>query len=683
MRTVIFVRTALFAVLIAATGACIRDSVVGVADGDPTGIEPPSLATVAVEPATVSVDSGATISLSAILKNTHGDRLTGPTVTWTSSELAIASVDPQGLVSGLRPGTATITASASNKSGSAAVTVRSVTTTPPPPPPPAAVASVVVSPSSTSVDSGATVSLVATTKDASGATLTGRAVTWTSAATTVATVDGAGVVRGVRSGTATITATSEGKTGSATVTVKTVAVPPPPPSTTHVGYYVAPNGTSAGDGSPAKPWDLASALRNPGAKVQPGDTIWLRGGQYAGILRNELAGTASAPIVVRQYPGERAVLDGFIDAYGAYTVFWGFEIMQSQPLVTDKRGIDARGPGHRFINLIIHDVGGSGIGFWMEGVNSEVYGCIVYNSGSHSSLDHGIYVINRDGTKYVTDNIMFDNFAYGIHVYGQSGQALNNVRVVGNTVFNNGSIGPDIAKPNLFIGGSGIVARGMLVEVNTMYYSYDAAEINMRLGYDGTQNEDIVVRNNYASGGNPVVNFRPWSQMTMTGNTIYGRGEVVHLDQKTGSQISGNTWYRDPSASAWDYAGSALPFDGWRQTTGLSGTDVTPATQPSGVRVVVRPNKYEPGRGHVVVNNWAQQGSVAADLSAVLRAGDHFEIRSVQDLFGPALVSGTYGGGSVQIPMRPINPPATIGRATRLPPPTGPLFDAYLVQKVP
>lgn len=458
----------------------------------------------------------------------------------------------------------------------------------------------------------------------------------------------------------------------------------PAPTTSPGNYFVAPNGTSQGDGSAENPWDLTTALTNEAGTVQPGDTIWLRGGTYPAIVRSRLRGTPASPILVRGYPGERPVVDGFIEAYGAYTTFWGFEIMQSDPLLTNKRGLDVRGPGHRLVNLVIHDVGGSGVGFWMEGVDAEVYGCIIYNNGSRRSLDHGIYAINRDGTKSVSDNILFDNFAYGIHVYASSGQALNNVSVTNNTSFNNGSIARDVSKPNLFIGGSRVVARGMLVEGNTLYYSYDrAGAINMRLGYDGTQNEDIVVRNNYVVGGNPAVSFRRWNQAVFEGNTIAGVRRMVHIDQVDGQQWSGNSWYRRRGASAWDDAGTSLPFDDWRLATGLSATDTTPGLSPTDLRVVVQPNKYEPGRANVIVNNWPSDPSVAADLSSVLQIGDHFEVHSVQDLFGAPVVSGTYDGSPVQIPMQVINPPMPIGRTTTLPPPTGPLFDAFLVQTVP
>src|ERR1700741_5077229 len=74
-------------------------------------------------------------------------------------------------------------------------------------------------------------------------------------------------------------------------------------------FYVSPDGTPYGDGSAAHPWDLKTALAQPSA-VRPGDTIWLRGGIYRGTYDANLNGTSTAPIKVRQYPGERAIIDG-------------------------------------------------------------------------------------------------------------------------------------------------------------------------------------------------------------------------------------------------------------------------------------------------------------------------------------------------------------------------------------
>jgi hypothetical protein len=85
------------------------------------------------------------------------------------------------------------------------------------------VAAVTVGPASGSVLMGQMVQLIATPKDSAGNLLLGRVITWSSSNTAVATVGG-GLVIAAAPGSATITATSEGKSGTAAITV---TVPPP------------------------------------------------------------------------------------------------------------------------------------------------------------------------------------------------------------------------------------------------------------------------------------------------------------------------------------------------------------------------------------------------------------------------------------------------------------------------
>src|SRR6266550_3225267 len=81
-------------------------------------------------------------------------------------------------------------------------------------------ASVRITPSDANLPVGATMQLAATVIDSRGNALTGRTVMWTSSAPTVVVVAPSGLVTDVgRGGRATITATSEGKSGSAQVTV--------------------------------------------------------------------------------------------------------------------------------------------------------------------------------------------------------------------------------------------------------------------------------------------------------------------------------------------------------------------------------------------------------------------------------------------------------------------------------
>src|SRR5207247_754712 len=129
---------------------------------------------------------------------------------WSSSNNNIATVNGSGLVTGVTAGSVTITATSEGQSGTASITVAG-----------APVASVTVTPPSASVPAGQTVQLTATLKDANGNVLTGRSVTWASNNTTVATVNSSGLVTTKVAGSATITATSEGQSGTAGVTVQT------------------------------------------------------------------------------------------------------------------------------------------------------------------------------------------------------------------------------------------------------------------------------------------------------------------------------------------------------------------------------------------------------------------------------------------------------------------------------
>ena len=171
------------------------------------------VATVTVTPASPTIAQGSTAQLTATARDAGGNLLPGRSFSWSTSASGVATVSTTGVVTGIAGGSATITATTEGKSGTTIVSVSAA---------PVPVATVSVTPATAAVQVGSTTQLAAETKDADGATLTGRTVTWTSSATGIATVTNAGVVRGVAAGTATITATSEGKSGSATITVTAV-----------------------------------------------------------------------------------------------------------------------------------------------------------------------------------------------------------------------------------------------------------------------------------------------------------------------------------------------------------------------------------------------------------------------------------------------------------------------------
>ena len=184
-------------------------------------VTPVPVATVSVSPASATVVVGSTQQLTATTKDVGGGTLAGRAVAWSSTDIAIASVDVNGLVTAHAVGSATITATSEGKTGSSLITVT-----------PVPVATVTVSLTPNSITAVGTAQAAAVTLDANGAALSGRVVSWSSSNNSVATVSALGVVSAVAVGTANITATSEGKTGSAPLTVTpapvaTVTVNPP------------------------------------------------------------------------------------------------------------------------------------------------------------------------------------------------------------------------------------------------------------------------------------------------------------------------------------------------------------------------------------------------------------------------------------------------------------------------
>lgn len=168
------------------------------------------VATVVLSPATGSVVAGATLQLTASVRDSRGNVLSDRPVAWTSSNSAVASVSAEGLVSGVaQGGPVTISASAEGIVGSATITVL---------PPP--VATVSLTPQTFSVGVGASVQLTATLRDGAGNIVTGRPIIWSTSNAAAATVSTTGLVTGVAAGgVATITAESEGKRGTADVSV--------------------------------------------------------------------------------------------------------------------------------------------------------------------------------------------------------------------------------------------------------------------------------------------------------------------------------------------------------------------------------------------------------------------------------------------------------------------------------
>lgn len=175
---------------------------------------------VVVTPPNSSIQAGATLQLSATIKDSQGRIITGREITWSSSAPALAAVSGSGLVTGAIAGSARITAMCEGKTGSASLSVTE-----------APMAAVSVAPANLSLEVGQKGELKATVSDTNGKAMN-KPVSWNSRNPAVATVGAGGTVIGTGDGKAEIVATCEGKSATASVTVTpapvaSVAVTPP------------------------------------------------------------------------------------------------------------------------------------------------------------------------------------------------------------------------------------------------------------------------------------------------------------------------------------------------------------------------------------------------------------------------------------------------------------------------
>src|SRR5438093_1214082 len=94
---------------------------------------------------------------------------------------------------------------------------------------------------------------------------------------------------------------------------------------------------------------------------------------------------------------------------------------------------------------------------------------------------------------------------------------------------------------------------------------------------------------------------------------------VWNMGNLSGQTWTGNTFFGDSSALAWRHdSGTVTTFDGWRTLTGFADPGTYAGTAPEGVKIVVRPNQYEPGRANIIVYNWAQQSTVSEEINRML-----------------------------------------------------------------
>lgn len=359
---------------------------------------------------------------------------------------------------------------------------------------------------------------------------------------------------------------------------------------------------------------------------------------------------------------------------GDYTTVRDFEITNSstQRITLDSErgaGVNTVVAGTDVINMVIHDVGHPGIGFWDQvGDGGEIYGSIIWGNGEYDDggswlRGAGVYTQNQNGTRYLTDNIWFRNFTEGIDVFTTNGYA-NGYDIEGNISFDHQ------ASQNFWVGSQNVnpIERLKIIS-NYGYhrgpYSTDP-QTDFGLGYT-TYNIDAEVRDNYMVSNNVTFSPKNFETLLVTGNSIYLRGgsaqAQVNLEQnnKVSYTIDNNHYYGDNRFTAEPGGtGGIMSFAQWQSIGGYDANGTYSSSAPPD-SYAVRPNAYQSGRANIAVYNWSNQSNVSVDVSSVLSSGDTYEVYDVENIFGSPIATGTYSGSNISIPMTSTTITPTVG----------------------
>lgn len=392
-------------------------------------------------------------------------------------------------------------------------------------------------------------------------------------------------------------------------------------------WFVSPEGAPSAAGTSDDPLDLATALSASGP-VGPGDRVELAAGTYVGRFVSDVSGSAEAPVVVAAAPGARVTLDSRSAGSGSGMTFEG-EWVEIHGIELTNSGVD-RGayPGgvemhaqhSKLVNCVVHDTA-LGVSFWSSAVDSELYGNIIYNNGYEGASrghGHAIYTQNANGTKRIANNIIFFGYGFGIHAYTEGG-SIQGFDFIDNVWFRAGASRPGSSvegtSDGCLIGGLQPVARTRLEGNHSFGPSVDARSLRLGWGSSVT-NEHVTLLRNYLVGG--VAAQGMWEGGTLEDNVFH-------------SALSGI----DPEE---------FPDNEWHTSL------------PTGKRVVVHANDYDPTRLDLIIYNWDEAEAVTFDMSDVLAEGARYEVFSVYDLWGEPVASGRFDGGSIRVPMGARDP---------------------------
>jgi hypothetical protein len=195
-------------------------------------------------------------------------------------------------------------------------------------------------------------------------------------------------------------------------------------ATAHAGtFHVAPDGDDGNTGARESPW---RTIQKAAEVARAGDTVLVRAGVYRGHVMLRSSGEPGKPIVFKNFPGERPVVDGEgrgrieLQSHEGWRKPMGWVTVEGFEVRNGWDGIKFYNAHHIVLKgNYIHDNSNQGI--LGNGHHVRIEGNTIARNGfkpdnEKSNKEHGIYATGTDFT--IANNVIHSNRAYGIQVAG-------------------------------------------------------------------------------------------------------------------------------------------------------------------------------------------------------------------------------------------------------------------------
>ncbi len=294
-------------------------------------------------------------------------------------------------------------------------------------------------------------------------------------------------------------------------------------------YYVSPSGNDSNPGTESAPFrTLAKAF----SAIKAGNTLYIRAGTYVAPATGwnfTNSGTASQPITVTNYPGERVVLSADSSKSGNYII----KCLQVSPAVDNIRII-----GTDVVSQSFNEVTSSK-GIIMTGIRLGVapaiaaYQCDNWEVAGVDFINvaYGIFQrkVNNGKTSadrwYVHDNRVYDYYRESGMQFNGNGNRIENNEIIKVTNDYNSTYGCQLLN---LLGNNNIVRGNKLTRLSStrcigIFFEWDLADANLvennsitgvvnGLSFFGGDNN--VIRNNQINGTDTAFVVRSWADAT-------------------------------------------------------------------------------------------------------------------------------------------------------------------------